>query len=293
MKSLASILLVLATAGTASAQDEVNRRIGIDAHAYIKVYLLEGSVRVVGWDRDSLAVSGTVATGRLFFGGAGKSAKLGVWDDNLESGSADLEVRVPATSTIWIKSHEADVSVSGVTGGVDAYSVTGDVRVAGTLRHLYAESMGGAIEITASAPSVRAKTAGGWITFRGSGDDLTLSTVAGTIDAAARRNPLRARIETVTGDIRFAGGVQPGGALAFQTHSGAVDIQLPGDLGAEVAVATIEGEIANGLRVAAGGERDLRGRELSFLTGEGGAQVTVRTFSGDVTLSASEIAIER
>ncbi|CAN5277578.1 DUF4097 family beta strand repeat-containing protein [soil metagenome] len=279
-------LLLSASVGTAFAQRDVRRGIPIDRQAYIKVYLLHGSVHVVGWDRDSLAVTGTVEKGSLFFGGSGGSAKLGVWEEKgFEAGTARLEVRVPAASTIWIKSESADVSVSGVTGGLDVYSVTGAVRIEGSLRQLYAESMGGRLDVAASAPSVRLKTAGGAIAFRGGGEDVTISTVSGRIDATAGR-PLRARLETVTGDIHFAGGVERGGSLTFQTHSGAVNLGLPSGLDAEISVATFQGDITNGLDPRKTADRDLRGREVSFLSGRGGAQIWVRTFSGDVILRA-------
>lgn len=278
-------LAFLLSPGPALPQTELSRGVAIDRDAYVKVYLLDGAVRVTGWDRDSLAVIGTVERGRPFFGGSGKSAKLGVWeDDPAAAGEARLEVRVPRGATIWIKSRAARVTVTGMSGGVDVYSVTGDVRVEGSLRQLYAESMSGEVTVTASAPSIRLKTASGDIAYRGRGEDLTLATVSGGIDAAAE-HPLRAHLETVTGDVRWSGGVGRGGSLSVQTHSGRVELRLPARLDADVAVATIEGVIRNEVGPSSKPRpRELKGRELSFLSGAGGAQVVVRTFSGDVAL---------
>ncbi len=280
--ALLACVAVLAAAAPAAAQSRIDRRFPIDRDAYVKVYLLQGVVQVVGWEKDSIAVTGTVDSGRLFSGGSGKSAKLGLWEDpGAEPGSGRLEVRVPAGATVWVKSEAARVSVTGITGGVDVYSVTGDIRAEGKPRQLYAESMGGEVSIEASAASIRAKTAAGSITFRGRAEDLLLSTVSGTIDAAAG-TPLRARIETVTGAIRWQGGVERGGALEFQTHSGPVGLALPADLDAEVSVATIRGSVSG--RPGSGGSTPAAGRPtLDVLAGAGGARIDVRSFSGEVT----------
>ncbi len=276
----ATILATLvAAASPSAAQSPVDRRFPIDRDAYVKIYLLEGEVRVTGWEKDSIAVTGTADGGRLFAGGRGKSAKLGLWE---ESGSGRLDVQVPAPATVWVKSGSAAVSVSGIAGGVDVYSVTGEIRIEGSPRQLFAESMGGDVAVEASAASARAKSAGGRISFQGQADDLLLSTVSGSIDAAPRTPPLRARLETVTGGILWQGGVERGGSLDFQTHSGAVDLSLPAGLDAEVSVSTVKGSISGNPGPAEASPAPLRGPTIDILAGGGGARIGIRTFSGDV-----------
>src|SRR6267378_1318726 len=85
----------------AAAQWPVNKRVALAPDASIRVFNLVGSIHVTGWDKDSLAVTGTLApgAGKLFyFGGAGRGAKLGVEaPDGIEpDGPTNLEVFVPA-----------------------------------------------------------------------------------------------------------------------------------------------------------------------------------------------------
>jgi DUF4097 and DUF4098 domain-containing protein YvlB len=143
--------------------------------------------------------------------------------------------------------------------------------------------MDGDIEVTGSVTWLRAKTAGGTITLRGDGRDVALSSVSGGVTASGTYE--RGRFESVTGDIRFDGGVEPGGALTFDSHSGAVELRVPRTLGADYDISTISGTIQNELTAARPvAASDMRGRELGLSTGGGGAQITIRTFKGTVAL---------
>jgi hypothetical protein len=95
----------------------------------------------------------------------------------------------------------------------------------------------------------------------------------------------RTKIETVTGNITFAGQLVRSGAFDFDSHGGTVDISIPDKTDASFAVVTIAGKIDNRLsrtRPIAG--RFGRGEELTTEAGNGGARVSVRTFKGPVTL---------
>ncbi|MFQ5679033.1 MAG: DUF4097 domain-containing protein [Gemmatimonadota bacterium] len=286
---LAAVAAAAGSAARGQAQERVERERATGPEPYVKVLVSGGSVRVTGWDRETIAVSGSVSrSDRFFLAGGEGSAKLGAWGEEQEVVTADLEVRVPRRSTVWVKTESARVHVSGVTGGVDAYSVTGAVRIEGEARHIYAESMGGPVELFATARSVRAKTANGPILFQGETPDITLTTVAGNISVTAPPLEL-GRFETVTGEVRFEGGVHQGGSLDFQTHSGTVRLILPADQGADISITSVEGEVhLEGDLPFRHREsyQDLRGRELSFLAGSGGASVIVRTFNGSITLQA-------
>ncbi|MDX1660542.1 MAG: DUF4097 family beta strand repeat-containing protein [Gemmatimonadota bacterium] len=272
--------LLVALFAPALAQEEVERRFAVDPDAYVKVFVQDGSVRVTGWTKDSIAVTGTVARGELFAGGEGRNAKLGVWTDtDTAPGSARLIVRVPASATVWVKSESADARVAGVDAGVDVYSVTGAVRIEGEPRQVYAESMGGAVEIAADSPSVRAKSAAGEITFRGDTRDLTLSSVSGAVRVETDR-PVRARLETVSGTVQWTGGIDRGGALDVITHDGSAVLDLPADVDADLEANTVRGSIT----LAREGANRVAAERLDVVLGAGGARVTVRTFSGDVRL---------
>ena len=284
----ASVLAAtLAIAGAVQAQDRIDARVPFDPNGSLRIYNLVGTIRVIGWDRDSIAVTGTEGKGARFFSGGQRSGmKLGV-DVNPELREAqpsDLEVRVPAGARVWVKGGSTEVEVTGMTGGLDVSVVGGRIRVSGSPRELSAECMDGDIQIDGSPRWLRAKTAGGSITLRGSSDDLGFSTVSGTIVVTGDRF-VRGRVESVTGDILFSGDVDRLGALDFDSHSGTVELALPLKVAATVDITTIAGRIENGLtshRPVPG--RDARGQELHFSTQSTGANISVRSFKGAVVL---------
>ena len=284
-----------ASPGAAATKAPGERRVSVglplDRDGSVRVFVLNGSVRVTGWDRDSVAVTGTAAAGQeLFSGGGRRSVKLGLWDrvDANNALPSHLEVRVPARSRVWVKTgYAADVDVSGVVGGLDLNTAGGSVRVTGSPRELTVEAMDGDVDITGSPTWLRAKSASGSITLRGSAEDAALSTVSGRITVAGASGAAgafaRARFESVTGDVHFSGAPARGGALDFDTHSGAIDLALAPEPGADFDITTIAGAVDNGLTAARPGAEPRR-KALAFSTGDGGARVTVRTFKGLVRL---------
>ena len=288
------ILLVAAAllfgATEVQAQAKLNRGLRLNADGAIRIYNLVGSVRVIGWHRDSVAVRGTLGKGNTFhMGGAGAGMKMFVEGmDERNPAPADIEVSVPVRAKVWVKTATASIEVSGVTGSLDLYVVGGNIKVTGNPADVNAEAIDGSITIVGSPAWVRAKSASGDVTINGSSSDVTISTVSGKIDADGTQYE-KAKFETVTGNIRFAGSFRRGGLINFDTHSGSVDVGIPAGNGADFEVASIAGKITNKLtssRPVAG--RYGRGAELNTSSGEGGTRVVIRSFKGPVTLLRKE-----
>jgi hypothetical protein len=280
--------LAVYAAGPAAAQRQVDERFAVRPDGMIRIHNLVGSVKVSGWTRDSIAVTGMVfetKTDRFEIHTGEGGTKLGIWDSS-EQGlkPSHLEIRVPARSNVWVKTAGAEIVVFGVNGGVDLYSVSGNIHIEGAPREVYAESMGGGVTIAADTRSVRAKSGSGAIRLRGALTDLTATTVSGAIDVEGERVQ-RARFESVDGDIRWIGGFENHASLDFTSHAGAIEFALPSSAAAEFMVNTFEGGFDDrwGVKVVQGGSK-LKGKELRFTIGAGGASVYVRTFKGPVVL---------
>ena len=283
------LLVVLAAALSASiagAQTKISRGIHLNADGAVRIYNLGGSVKVTGWNRESVSVRGTIGKGSiLHMGGGNAGIKMFVEDmDERNPAPAMLEVFVPAKSKVWVKTATAGIDVSGVNGSLDLYVVSGAITVIGNPTDVNAEAIDGSIRINGSPSWIRAKSASGDVSLDGNSPDVTLSTVSGKILVKGSQFE-KAKFESVTGDIRFDGSFERGGLVNFDSHSGAIDLGIVSNSSADLDVVSIAGTILNKLtskKPATG--RYGRGAELATSTGEGGIQVVVRSFKGPVTL---------
>lgn len=290
---LASTLL-LALAAPLAAQQRVDVRRAAAPDISVRLAGSYAALRIVGTASDSLVITGTLPKGARFESFAGEAgneplrgAKLFVEvPDERAAAGGSLELRVPRNARVWAKAGNATIEASGVMGGLDLNVVGGSIRVTGSPRELNIESMDGAVTIEGDAPWMRAKTAAGDITLTGSGSDVALTTVSGTIRVTGKAFE-RARFEAVTGGIEFAGDAARGGALAFETHSGFIDVRLRAPSGARVEAASIAGSIDNQFtRERPKPGRNGRGQELAAVLGGEGAHVQIRTFKGIIRLAS-------
>lgn len=280
------------------ARVAIDRRAAIAPDASIRLAGAITSLRIIGWDRDSLAITGSMPSGYRFDGGIAaalvgqpRGAKFFVDSPNdVYRNGATLELRVPSRARVWAKSGSADIEVSGVTGGLDLNIVGGSVTVSSTPRELNIESMDGNVRVVAGATWLRVKTATGDVEVRGGSEDAGLSTVSGTIRVMGGKYE-RGKFETVTGDIIYDGAVGYRGAVDLTTHSGRVELHLPPNPPIELDAGTVTGTIENTVTAAqpvVG--REGRGMELGFSSGGGNTRMVVRSFKGNIVLRPASSA---
>lgn len=288
----AALAAIALCSSPVSAQQKVERRLPLGMDAAFRVVNMVGSVVVHGWEKDTLLVRGTLDAGdRLFVGGSYTGAKLFVEQANdRDPKPTRLEIWVPSRVRLWIKTATASIDVSEVAGGLDLYVVSGTIDVTGNPHELNAEAIDGDIHITGTPSWIRAKSAAGAITFQGSSPDVGLSTVSGTIRVVGGTSAFeRAKIETVTGNISFAGRLDRSGAFDFDTHSGSVEIAIPEKTSASFTIVAIAGSITNNLSGTRPTAVRFSGRAEARTDEDGdGAKVSVRTFKGPVTLRRSK-----
>jgi hypothetical protein len=293
--SFIAAALLAASAAAAQAQGKIDIRRAASPTVSVRLSGAFSGVKVIAWQHDSIAITGSMGAGSRFDGGAfnatGPVNGMKFYLEAPDGAGTDanrLELRVPRSARVWIKGGSAAIDVQGVAGGLDLNIVGGSVTVTGKPRELIVESMDGSVSFNGDAAFAKIKTATGDITFVGRGEDMTLTTVSGTIsvDGGGRDPVERARLESVTGPITFAADIKRGGDIRFDTHSGAIDLRLVPRADVELDAATVTGTIENRWnsgRPIAG--REGRGMELGTSSGTGGARVQVRSFKGNLRVT--------
>jgi DUF4097 and DUF4098 domain-containing protein YvlB len=269
--------------------ERVDARRAADPDGVVEIDGAGGAIRIIGWDKPEVHVTGTLGDGAegLSLDGTSRRIRIDVeTEGNPHSVVSNLEIRVPAGSRIEVDAMSADITVLDVTGTVTADTVAGSIGVTGSAREVTLESVNGSVDVACACARAHVESVNGSITVKGARGEVEASTVNGSLDVTGGSFE-RARLETVNGRITFDGELQKRATLEVESVGGSVELRLPATTAADFTINTFSGSIRNGL----GGQqprntsRFTSEKELVFTAGAGGATVTIQTLSGDVIVS--------
>jgi DUF4097 and DUF4098 domain-containing protein YvlB len=282
-----AVLAPFILAGRPVRADQAEARRPAASDALVEIENPAGSVRVIGWSKGEVAVTGSLGR-RAELALTGPPHRIHVEVEvagNPHATTSDIEVHVPAGSRVSIESFASSITVSEVTGPVTAETVNGAISVSGSVKEVSVESVNGAVDVSGAPTRVHAGTVNGALTVRGARGDLEANTVNGELRVVGGGPFDRAHLESVSGAIRFEGDLTPHADLQAQTVSGEVELLLPAKTGADFTVSTFSGDINSdfGTAVYRPGRHSPQ-KELTFSTGGGGAKIAVETLSGSISL---------
>ena len=235
----------------ASAATQVDSTLDAPGEPTVTVSAPCGTVRVVGSDRATVHVVGTVGDGQAFET-AFASGRVKV-DVDETGGCPDLTIEVPAVASLELQGVATSFTVDGLRGGVDAETISGSIRVTGGVRRLELESVSGTVFA------------------EGASGTVTMETVSGSIELVRASALTHVELTTVSGGITFDGALAAAGRLEASTHSGILRVRLPAATDARLSQTTFSGRIHNAF-----------GTEGDFVLGAGTGRIELSTFSGDV-----------
>ncbi len=256
---------------TARATD--TREVPLAPGGTVEIQLSSADVRVRGTDTDRVVVrtrNGRPVDGEVRIDASTGLVRIREGDSGLRlgpvhittRGSSDLDIDVPATATVLLRTMSGDVVADGIRGASRWTSASGDLRVAVSGGPVALESMSGDAILEASGAVA-----------------LTARTVSGDLRVRA---PMldSVKASTTSGDVRIEGDLGAGSDHAISSVSGDVEIVTASPV--RLDTQTIAGDVrATGPHVSEGG----RGRRV-LVVGNGSVHVSVRTTSGDVKLQA-------
>ena len=211
------------------------------------------------------------------------------------NGSVDYTLTVPEGAAVSVKTVSGDVSVTNVRGEVRAETVSGDVDVSDTPNLVVAKTVSGDVrarDIAASALTLG--TVSGTVVATG----LKVRTLdAGSVSGDLRLADLdveRLSAKTMSGNVEFSGDLARGSRYEFHAHSGNVRLVLPAETtGFDLDASTFSGSVRSDFPVtlrsttsaASGTRRQSATRAIRGAFGDGGAILSLRSFSGQVTIT--------
>lgn len=257
----------------------------------VDLSLVTGEIKVTGWSRADahIHVSSEDAPVRMELGS--DRILLDTYHGRHRGDGSDVryQLSVPTGTRVIMHSMSGDLETRGTHGEIEARTLSGDINVEDVVHSATLESVSGNVQARTLEGDARLRSVSGDVDLDGVHGDVTLSSVSGhghVTDAKSRM----VRMETVSGDLEYAGTFDATGTYDFRAHSGDIRLAMPADIGATLSIDTFSGDINTDFPMTIQPNGDDHGptrHHLETTLGKGGAHVTMSTFSGDIELRRS------
>jgi hypothetical protein len=272
------------------AAETIQRSVPADARGAVEIVNMAGAVRVQGWDRNEVQVSGELGGGvdrlDLQRGDRRTSINVVLPPGEHRVGATNLVVKVPRDSALSISTVSADQTVADLRGPQRLQAVSGNIATEQWLEDVEARTISGDVEIRSHGGrgETIVNTVSGDITLVDAPEQLSLETITGGMTVSADKLD-RGRIRTTNGDLRLTAALTATARLDTESINGDLHFLLWEPINAQFDVETFNGDIVNCF-----GKKPMRtsefapGNELRFTQGEGDARVRIKALNGRVEI---------
>ncbi len=248
-----ALAVALPLSAVAQGRTQIDTTVRIDRQGIVDLSIVSGMITVTGWDRPDVRISAvTDGDTRLRFDANSSRITLDVDHERSRgrhnNGDARYIVSVPRGVRLELEAVSGDVKATGSQGEIDASSVSGDVEISDGVRVVSVESVSGSVRATQVNGNLRAESVSGSVRAETVSGSVEASTVSGTIRLVGIQSR-DVRTETVSGNILYTGSIDAGGKYDFESHSGTIRLNIPRTAGANVTVETFSGDISTDFSV--------------------------------------------
>jgi Putative adhesin len=265
--------------GTIAAQaDEITKTYPVTGHARVSVQTDDGAVRVTTGDIRQVEI-------RVVYSGykldrdlrvsteqngdsvevIAKTSGVSFWSWGVHHANLRVEVHMPANADLSVRSGDGSVEATAINGNVDVTTGDGSITVDGLKGSMRFHSGDGHIEGRGLDGMVDASAGDGHISLDGRFDGLNIRTGDGSVTA------------------RAAAGSKLTTGWTIHTGDGSVDLEVPGDLQANLDASTQDGHISLGLQVTV--EGTFSSSSIHGKLNGGGPTLAIHTGDGSIHLS--------
>jgi DUF4097 and DUF4098 domain-containing protein YvlB len=309
-----------AAASAAHAGDMIDETRPVNADAVISVELVNGFLKVVGWDRQEFHVSGELSddaegfeleergTGLHFEEELDRRNCFRFDDCRDRDRDANLTIEIPRNGILRLEGTNIDVDISGLERNTEVELVNGEINAANLKGMMSLSTVNGDIHASALDGRVSLETVNGRIVDENStGSLIEYQTVNGDIESntkgpRVRLENVNGEIElmlgnideleasTVGGDIEISATLNSLAEVDLSSVHGRIDLALPASTSASFEVRTsVGGRIDNDLSSDKPVRRDrfVNSSDLDFSLNGGASDVKISTVSGNIKLCSA------
>ncbi len=278
--ALAALFVGGAMAAPEVRAEEVAKSYSVSGHAKVRVVTDDGSVRVSTGDIKQVELRvvyrGYVLDRDLHVTTAQNNdtveivAKTGnnwSWKWNVRHSELRVEIHMPKDADLDVTTGDGSVEADSITGNVDIHTGDGHITLQGAKGDIHLRAGDGSIEGRGLDGRLDATTGDGHVNIQGRFDSLNIKTGDGNVTARAN------------------GGSKVLNTWNIHTGDGSVDLELPGELQANIDAGTHDGHISLDIPVTV--EGTFSSSRISGKMNGGGSPIIVRTGDGSIHLNKS------
>jgi len=262
----------------AARADEVTKTFTVTGHAQVRVTTDDGAVRVSTGDVRQVEIR-VVYTGykldkdlRVETSQNGNTVEVqaktgsgGWFNFGVRHSSLRVEVHMPKDADLSVNTGDGSVEADSITGNLDIQTGDGHIAVQGAKGNIRLKSGDGHIEGQGLDGRADITTGDGHVNIEGRFDALNIKTGDGSVTARADKG------STVSAPWNI------------HTGDGSVDLDLPGELQANLDASTHDGRISLGIPVMV--EGTFSTTKIFGKMNGGGQPIVVRTGDGSIRLN--------
>ena len=278
--AIATLLLMTAMAASVSKAEEINKTFTVNGHAKVRVQTDDAAVRVSTGDIKQVEV-------RVVYSGYKLDKDLHVttsqngdsvevvaktgsgfsWNWGVRHSQLRVEVHMPKDADLDITAGDGSVEVAAISGTVEIRTGDGSISLQDAKGDIRLKAGDGSIEGRGLDGKVDAMTGDGHINLEGRFDSLNLKSGDGSVTARANN------------------GSKVLGTWNIHTGDGSVDLELPGQIQANIDASTHDGHISLDIPVTV--EGTFSSSRINGKMNGGGSPIVVRTGDGSIHLNKS------
>jgi DUF4097 and DUF4098 domain-containing protein YvlB len=175
-----------------------------------------------------------------------------------------------------------DIDMTSITGSLKAHAVSGDLTITGAQDGVDCETVSGELKIRRVKGGAELKTVSGDILLENSEGDVEAEVVSGDIELIDISGAGEVMSKSVSGSVKYVGNLSRNGSYSFNVLNGDVTLLIPSNSAFQLYAKTFSGNINTDFEITLTGK--LSKKELRGTVNGGGAELTLKTFSGDVYL---------
>lgn len=296
----------------AVAGEKIDETINVPVNKRIFIDNQRGDVRVEGWDKAELKISGELDD-------KAQGYRLEIEGDRIEfivkmprttssgwsrNDGSNLTIFMPKTSELELSGVNVNVIASNLSMGSDIDVVNGDITLSAISGDISVETVNGDVDAVGLSGDIRYETVNGEINDKDSKGTLRFTAVNGDIKSKTQAQDVR--LENVNGDIDFAfdaikrlrintvngeaevhiNRLLDNADVRFESVSGDAEFYFPADVSAEFEIeAHANGKIINQLSADKVNKAKYGpASELEFSINGGNADIEMDTISGRIEL---------